>query len=760
MGKNYTTFGKKLHETHATGKQAKVLFEQAKHELGCFADGELSAELIEGKLYATPFFDYGGEGLDKTRGMQIFDRRIQGPLATQRGGGFGGQFEYTRVGMRHLLRNFTQSALPELGDGIDDGSRIEGETLPLCKCPACHQECRCDLFHFFECPHGMSDAARVACCSALEQHAVMLCAPRAGDGEGEGDLHLELAWARATILAKRQPGELGRYRRYLAAKALAGAFAMPAASSVKEAVMDSLHAGVVPSVAEDDDAVEGDDDEKEEVWEEARPSGEFDYEQYAGARRDFNRWYVKRAIALNTVIIDHLRVEYSAWVDLLRRGHAGLRGAYGRDYLCHFMGGRERICDEQLRGTFYPADGSVAVGMSLADFETGCKRDEMRQGRFVRIVSGETIVCTHGAAESRYEAQASRRASTKAAADLEKEEGSFRYARLEQEREMGELVERRIERGFENLAEPDEEERALLLDGGRERAVRLMREASAVGARAWLMPDGGGAARAARAHDEDLGGVTVDSAAAPLQATQSYGASQEDDDVEAEADEEVRRAPTWHATQQYGWSQDDDEWRDDDDEAVRRPGWSDAQLAESPRALAARWAACGLEMDDELTGESSRTIEEAECMSGVHDELLSSMDVVAVVHAQDAEGEQQSERVSVECVGRVDDGAGGVSSEARRGHEGEGSVEVCEGVDGVEQGASMAAREAEGDDEDEDMVGAENVSVQRAEGGGNSTGGIAKKKRNKGKRLSRGQRLRQSMAMTVQRPAADEASGS
>ena len=110
---------------------------------------------------------------------------------------------------------------------------------------------------------------------------------------------------------------------------------------------------------------------------------------------------------------------------------------------------------------------------------------------------------------------------------------------------------------------------------------------------------------------------------------------------------------------------------------------------------------------------------------------------VAVVHVQDAEVEQQSERVSAECVGRVDDGAGGVSSEARRGHEGEGSVEVCEGVDGVEQGASMAAREAEGDDEDEDMVGAENVSVQRAEGGGNSTGGIAKKKRNKGKRLSK-----------------------
>ena len=74
-------------------KSLKSLFEQAKYELGEFADGALSAELIEGRLYATPFFDYGGEGLDKTRGMQIFDRRIQGPLATQRGGGFGGQLE-------------------------------------------------------------------------------------------------------------------------------------------------------------------------------------------------------------------------------------------------------------------------------------------------------------------------------------------------------------------------------------------------------------------------------------------------------------------------------------------------------------------------------------------------------------------------------------------------------------------------------------------------------------------------------------------
>ena len=89
--------------------------------------------------------------------------------------------------------------------------------------------------------------------------------------------------------------------------------------------------------------------------------------------------------------------------------------------------------------------------------------------------------------------------------------------------------------------------------------ARLMREASAVGARAWFLPDGCGAARAARAHDAETDGAAMDVAAVPLQATQGYGASQEDDDVEAEADEEVRRAPTWHATQQYGWPQDDDE---------------------------------------------------------------------------------------------------------------------------------------------------------------------------------------------------------
>ena len=208
---------------------------------------------------------------------------------------------------------------------------------------------------------------------------------------------------------------------------------------------------------------------------------------------------------------------------------------------------------------------------------------------------------------------------------------------------------------------------------------------------------------------------------------------------------------------------DDDE--DDDDEPVRRSDWHDAPKAESPRALAARWAACGLEMDDELSGEPSMASEDAvrmsEMVSGeLHAESVCSMDVVAVAHAQVAEGEQQSGRVSVECVGRVDDGAGGVSSEARRGHEGECGVEGCEGVNGVEQGASTVAREAEGSDEDDAMVGDENASIQRAEGGGGTTGGIKKGKRRRGKQKGNGHRQWLATRGADLRPAAEEASGS
>ena len=209
---------------------------------------------------------------------------------------------------------------------------------------------------------------------------------------------------------------------------------------------------------------------------------------------------------------------------------------------------------------------------------------------------------------------------------------------------------------------------------------------------------------------------------------------------------------------------DDDE--DDDCEAVRRSDWPDAPMAESPRALAARWAACGLEMDDELSGEPSATREDVECMSDMmsgdaHDELASSMDAVAAAQAQVAEREQQRERVSVGRAMRDGVGTGGSGSEAARALEGDGDGAMGrEGVDGVEQGASLAAREAEGDDEDEAMVGDENVSMQEAEGGGGATGGIKKGKRRRGKRKCQGNR-QWLAARGADRPlAVGEASGS
>jgi hypothetical protein len=120
--------------------------------------------------------------------------------------------------------------------------------------------------------------------------------------------------------------------------------------------------------------------------------------------------------------------------------------------------------------------------------------------------------------------------------------------------------------------------------------------------------------------------------------------------------------------------------------------------------------------------------------------------------AQEVEGwrEQQRERVSVGRAMRDGDGAGGSGSEAARALEGDcDGVMGCEGVDGAEQGTSTAAREAEGDDEDEAMVGDENVSVQRTEGGSSSTGGIVKRKRNRGKQKSSGQRRQLAIAQRL-----------
>jgi hypothetical protein len=168
-------------------------------------------------------------------------------------------------------------------------------------------------------------------------------------------------------------------------------------------------------------------------------------------------------------------------------------------------------------------------------------------------------------------------------------------------------------------------------------------------------------------------------------------------------------------------------------------------------------------MDDELTGGPSAAREEAECMSEMapddaHDELMCSMDVVAEVHAQDAEREQQREGVPI--VRLYGDSAGG-GSEAGRALEGnDGGVMGREGADDAEQGASMAACVAEGSDEDDVMAGNENVSMQHEERGGGATGGIKKGKRRRGNRKGNGHRQWLATRGADLRPAADDASGS
>ena len=47
----------------------------------------------------------------------------------------------------------------------------------------------------------------------------------------------------------------------------------------------------------------------------------------------------------------------------------------------------------------------------------------------------------------------------------------FKYNRIEHDREVGCVLERRIRRGFQQVGVPDEEESELIKDGGRARAL-------------------------------------------------------------------------------------------------------------------------------------------------------------------------------------------------------------------------------------------------------------------------------------------------
>ena len=109
-----------------------------------------ASELLEGRRYAMPIFDYERAGADPAGGHQLFDRPIVHALAVQAGGGFGNSNQLTRTGMRQVLRNFDQGAIAELSSrNVEGDQATDSETLQLTKCLACDCQAHCDAFHFF-----------------------------------------------------------------------------------------------------------------------------------------------------------------------------------------------------------------------------------------------------------------------------------------------------------------------------------------------------------------------------------------------------------------------------------------------------------------------------------------------------------------------------------------------------------------------------------------------------------------------------------
>jgi hypothetical protein len=131
--------------------------------------------------------------------------------------------------MRQVLRNFDQAAIAELScRDTEDKHTAVGEALRISKCLACGDEVRCDAFHFLVCRAGASIELKEAIDKILEQQILILNLPDMGKMEaGDADYLWELTWARVSLWFERLPGELGRYRRYQAARALSGMLSPP-----------------------------------------------------------------------------------------------------------------------------------------------------------------------------------------------------------------------------------------------------------------------------------------------------------------------------------------------------------------------------------------------------------------------------------------------------------------------------------------------------------------------------------------------------
>ena len=454
-----------------------TLLEIVKEDLRAHADGSRAAELIGGRLFATPIYDYALAGRDVTKGQQQFDRCIQKALSTQRGGGAGNEFQLTRIGLRDLFRNFDLPVLSGLF-GLKDG---EGQRVDFC--PACGLHTCCDVLHFFSCACGASIKLRRAVCNILEEWSLLLPSPDGEDCAGCGDLHLELAWARAVVLCQR--AGVGTYRRYQAARVFAGSPSPPATPSLRSRAEEWVANGFG---AEPEDDVDDKDADREDAFWRSEYDVITDSEKRAqlkAASRQILREYTHKACALNTLIIDHVRKEFDGWLSAARNGWEQHRRRFGKSSGAEALLHDETIVSEHLKGRFEPADGSCSYDMSDNEFASLAADGALPQGSFVKAVAGE---CWRG---SQREADGGRPPPKDRSAEYEAQrrraqDASFGYAREEHERELGPVLERRIERGYRGLDACSEEEAAILGDGGLVRALKTMAEASDVGRMQWF----------------------------------------------------------------------------------------------------------------------------------------------------------------------------------------------------------------------------------------------------------------------------------
>jgi hypothetical protein len=340
--------------------------------------------------------------------------------------------------MRQIFRNFDRLVTTHLRCSDAAAKEpIEGETQDRLTCPACSEMCHCDVFHFFECSNGASAELVAATVKAIEQHAMLLSTPDCMAEQGEGELHIELLWARIVIMSPRMPGVAGRYRRSLAAKVLSGALSPPSQSELDDTRDEWIENGYGSDSPDDDgDDGVGDGDGDDEA---AALDSTTSRARKAKTGNDVRWRYAKQACKLNTLCIDNIRAEYDIWLLRVLGGIDALRTQFGQQYQA-IDGPVEDIREQQELGMFTPAasgssDRQAAYPMLLSVFEFRRSAGTLEAGRLVLDIAGDKVSHHHrGNPEDRVPTN---RDAAKAAQVAAEAAGKVKYSCIEQEREMG-----------------------------------------------------------------------------------------------------------------------------------------------------------------------------------------------------------------------------------------------------------------------------------------------------------------------------------